>query len=279
MIDPKILSEPSMLREIVLKTIDRIAKEKIKTGLTRLREMAANVPRVPFEFSKNFLTDELSIIAEVKFSSPSKGVIAQGLAPIEVAKEYLDAGAKALSVLTEPLFFKGSISYLQEIRKKFPNARLLMKDFVVDEYQVYQARAYGADAILIIAALFDEHSLKEMVSKVQENGLESLIEVHDERELKLALETTTKLIGINNRNLKTMKIDLGTSEKLGPHVPADICLVSESGIANADQIRNLVRFGFRTFLIGTELMKTSSPGEALKKIIEDLKLIPKEMNK
>ena len=206
------------------------------------------------------------VIAEVKLASPSQGTIAQSADPVAVAQEYLRAGAAALSVLTEPDFFHGRPEYLVRIREACPDALLLMKDFVVDEYQLALARSWGADCVLLIVALLGSETRRYLES-ARRLGLSVLVEVHDEAELTIALETGAELIGVNNRDLRTLKISLEQSRRLAAHLPAGRNWICESGLETGADLAEMQALGCRGFLIGTSLMRTGDPGNALRELL------------
>ena len=188
--------------------------------------------------------------------------------PIEIAKEYLENGAAALSVLTERDIFKGDPFYLAEIRNEFPDAYLLMKDFIVDEFQLKMARSIGADTVLLIVALLGKERTKEMIELAQNYGFCPLVEVHNQEELEIALSAKAQFIGVNNRNLKTMEVSLENSKTLAKKVPKNITLISESGIKTHNDLKELKEYGFHGFLVGTSLMKTKQPGITLKGLLK-----------
>ena len=206
------------------------------------------------------------IIAEIKRSSPSKGLIRADFSPVVIARDYADHGASAISVLTEERFFQGSLTYLEEI-KAAVKVPLLRKDFIIDRYQMTEARSYGADAVLLIAALLEPSLLRELREIAAALSLDSLIEVHNEEELEQALQAGAEIIGINNRDLRTFEVNLATTEKLASRVPAGTLTVCESGIDGAEQIRQVERWGIHTFLIGEFLMRAPSPGEKLQELL------------
>lgn len=201
-------------------------------------------------------------IAEVKFASPSLGKIAAG-DPVKVAGQYLAHSAAAVSVLTEPDYFQGSITYLQRIRNAFPDALLLMKDFILDEMQLLQARLYGADAVLLIVAFLEIHTLEALYQRALSLGLTPLIEVHTQEELHIAQALGAQLIGVNNRNLHTLSVDLSVSKILSYGFNEQATFISESGIQSASDIQQLTKYGFDGFLIGGHLMQQANPGKAL----------------
>jgi len=217
-------------------------------------------------FARELSGDSRRIVAEIKRSSPSKGLIRADFSPLAIARDYADHGASAISVLTEEKFFQGSLTYLEEI-KNAVTVPLLRKDFVINPYQVTEARSYGADAILLIAALLDATVLRDLRETATALSLDSVVEVHNEEELERALNAGAEIIGINNRNLKTFEVSLATTEKLAPRVPGGILIISESGIDGAEQIRQVERCGIHNFLIGESLMRAPSPGEKLQELL------------
>ncbi len=256
-----------ILSEIGQKTKQRIRQLKAAEPQDLL--LSSRLPTInPKDFTARFKTGSRPrIIAEVKLASPSQGKISD-IAPIDAAQQYLNNGATALSVLTEPQYFNGDIRYLREIRQKFPDAYLLMKDFFVDEYQLDQALWAGADAILIIMALSGVEGAKHLLKAAEARNLTPLVEVHNAEELEAALSIDASLIGINNRNLKDMTISLQTSLDLINGIPKDKVCISESGIETASDLKRLSSAGFSGFLIGTSLMRSGTPGYGLKKLLE-----------
>lgn len=206
-----------------------------------------------------------SVIAEVKKGSPSKGVIREDFDPLTIAETYQANGATCLSVLTDENFFMGHLLYLAKIREVV-SLPLLRKDFICDPYQIYEARAAGADAILLIAAMLDAVQLAEYNALAGELHLDVLLEVHDETELESALTTGCELIGINNRNLQTFATDLATTERLLPLIPAGHFVVAESGISSRADVLRLQKAGARGFLVGESLMREDDIGTKLKEL-------------
>ena len=206
------------------------------------------------------------IIAEVKRTSPSQGMIRQDFDAVALAREFAAAGASALSVLTEERFFQGSLDYLERIKREV-SLPLLRKDFVLDEYQVFEARSFGADALLLIVALLDSTALQSLLASAGSLSLDALVEVHTEQELKTALETGAKMIGINNRDLQSFEVRVETTERLLPLVPKDILVVCESGIDSPERIEKFERLGVHAFLIGEALMRAPKPGEKLTELL------------
>jgi len=217
-------------------------------------------------FARELSGGSRRIVAEIKRSSPSKGLIRADFNPVVIARDYADHGASAISVLTEEKFFQGSLTYLEEIKRAVA-VPLLRKDFIIDPYQLTEARSYGADAILLIAALLESTILRDLRETATALSLDSVVEVHNEEELDRALDAGAEIIGINNRNLKTFEVSLATTEKLAPRVPGGTLIISESGIDGAEQIRQVERWGIHSFLIGESLMRAPNPGEKLQELL------------
>ncbi len=209
---------------------------------------------------------ETAVIAEVKKASPSKGIIRPDFEPVAIAESYLKGGATCLSVLTDEQYFKGSNDYLQAVRKVV-GLPVLRKDFMIDSWQIYQSRALGADCVLLIMACLDDEKLVELHDLAGDLGMDVLVEVHDEAEMERALATTAKLIGINNRNLKTFETSLTTSENLVKMVDAERIVVSESGIHHSADIEFLQQSNIHAYLIGESFMRHDNPGEQLHRLI------------
>ncbi|WP_096022655.1 indole-3-glycerol phosphate synthase TrpC [Campylobacter lanienae] len=241
-----------ILNKIIDRTKFDLEKQKQKLPFNILQK-ALSYSRSPLDPLKS-LKDGINIIAEVKKASPSKGVIRGDFDPLQIALEYERAGAWAISVLCEPHYFLGSIEYLGLVRR-FVNLPLLRKDFIIDRYQIAQARIYGADMILLIAKALDIGSLKDLSSYAKDLGLSVLMEIHDEEDLQKALECDVRLIGINHRNLKTFDMDMELSFKLKELIPSDRVVVAESGLYSYNQILSLNQNGIRGFLIGEHFMR------------------------
>jgi indole-3-glycerol phosphate synthase len=251
----------TILDEIAEKTRLRVARTKAAVPLELVREQAQS-PRqhVGGPNPKSLLFEEaltapgLSFICEVKKASPSKGVIAEDFPYLQIAREYEAAGASAISVLTEPDYFMGSDQYLREIAAevKIP---VLRKDFVVDEYQIYEAKVLGAQAVLLICALLNGETMASYVKIAGELGLQALVEIHNGAEAEQALAAGARIIGINNRDLKTFSVDLGLSARLRKLIPAGIVTVAESGVKSPDDVRALKDSGIDAVLIGESLMR------------------------
>ena len=207
-----------------------------------------------------------AIIAEVKKASPSRGVIRADFDPVQIARAYAQAGARAISVLTDAPFFQGSLAYLESIRRVVERP-LLRKDFIVDAYQLHEARAFGADAVLLIVGILSEEALRDLASQADALGLDALIEVHSSSELERAARCEAKLLGINNRDLRTFVTRLEVTESLAPLAPAGATVVAESGFKTAADLERLEAAGVRAFLIGESLMAAADPGVALRGLL------------
>lgn len=216
-------------------------------------------------FRKALMSRNPAIIAEIKKASPSAGLIRADFDPIKIAQEYQLAGASALSVITEVHHFQGGLENLASLRwnSKIP---LLRKDFIVDPYQILEARYVGADAVLLIAALLDAGTLRNLRGEAERYGMDALIEVHNEAELRKALDSGAALIGVNNRDLRTFEVSLDVSLNLARLMPKDVLAVAESGIRNSEDVRRLSDAGYRGFLVGEQLMRAPSPA-ALKDLL------------
>ena len=203
-----------------------------------------------------------AVIAEIKKASPSKGVLREEFIPADIAQSYAEHGAACLSVLTDVEFFQGSVDFLKQARASC-QLPVLRNDFMVDAYQIYESRAMGADAVLLIAACLDDAQMKDFEAIARNLDMAVLVEVHDQAELERALKLQTPLIGVNNRNLKTFEVSLDTTLSLRAQVPADRILVTESGIQTRDDVLRMGAAGVGAFLVGEAFMRASEPGEAL----------------
>jgi indole-3-glycerol phosphate synthase len=206
--------------------------------------------------------DRINVIAECKRRSPSRGVLRADYDPVAIARGYAQNGAAAISVLTEPTFFDGSLDHLAAVRAEL-ELPLLRKDFIVSDYQLFEARAAGADAVLLIAGAVERRELQSLVLRAEDLGLDALVEVHDGRELGTALDVGAKLIGVNNRNLRTLQVDVDVSERLIRSIPPHVTAVSESGLKTAEDLLRLRALGYRAFLVGERFMTEREPGAAL----------------
>ncbi len=246
----------TILDEIAERTVVRVDELKKKKALEAVRrEAEALGSATGFPFQKALATPDISFICEVKKASPSKGLIAEEFPYCAIAKEYEAAGAAAISVLTEPYYFLGRDTYLQEILQNV-SIPILRKDFTVDAYQIYEARILGASAVLLICALLEEAQLKEYLAAAHSLGLSALVETHTEEEVEMALRAGAGIIGVNNRNLKTFEVDMGISCRLRAMIPKEILFVSESGIQTAQDVAKLRENGTNGVLIGETLMRS-----------------------
>jgi indole-3-glycerol phosphate synthase len=208
----------------------------------------------------------VNVIAECKRRSPSRGVLRERYDPVAIATAYVEAGAAAISVLTEPAFFDGALDHLQAIRAAV-DVPLLRKDFIVSEYQLLEAKAAGADAVLLIVAALERHELQSLAAGAAGLGLDALVEVHDERELTMAIDAGARIVGVNNRNLRTLDVDVDASDRLIAAIPRGVVAVSESGLRTAGDLARLRALGYHAFLIGERLMTEADPGEALRGLL------------
>ncbi|MGZ4816172.1 MAG: indole-3-glycerol phosphate synthase TrpC [Terriglobales bacterium] len=258
---------PVTLDQIVAATRRRVGRIKDYTDMRALtRQAERHQPRGFQRALREVAQQRFGIIAELKKASPSRGLIRASFHPAALASELEFAGATVLSVLTDEEFFQGSLDYLAETSAavKIP---LLRKDFIIDEFQIIEARANCADAILLIVAALSDAELSTLYAKAKEFGLDVLCEVHDEAELSRALNAGFEIIGVNSRDLRTFHVDLNTAIQLGSRIPASVLRVAESGIASGDDIAHLRMAGYEAFLIGESLMKMDRPGDALRDLI------------
>lgn len=263
---------PDILKKIVANKMVEVETAKAATSIVELKARIGNLEDVPRGFERHLREAVLSgwtaIIAEVKKGSPSKGIIRPDFDHLEIAEIYQKNGASCLSVLTDEKFFLGHLRYLAAIRETV-SLPLLRKDFICDAYQIYEARAAGADAILLIAGILDLNQLRDFHATAVENQLDVLLEVHDEAEMEKALQTNCTLIGVNNRNLKTFETDLETTIRLSMMLPLDRFLVTESGINTREDIVKLQLAGAKAFLIGEAMMREKDIGAKLQELLND----------
>jgi indole-3-glycerol phosphate synthase len=264
------VSQPTttVLETIVARTRERVAERRRARPLEEVRAGAAGAPsRRPFAEALA-RPGRINVIAEHKRRSPSRGSIREDLAPAQVARAYEAGGAAALSVLTDEDFFGGRLDHLVEARSA-TTLPALRKDFVIDAYQVWEARAAGADAVLLIVAVLDDRDLVTLLAETAEAGLEALVEVHDGQELERALTGGARVVGVNNRDLKTLAVSLETATSLAPRIPDAVVAVAESGIKTGGDLRRLREAGYDAFLVGEHLMSAPDPGAALRALIEE----------
>ncbi|MZQ98724.1 MAG: indole-3-glycerol phosphate synthase TrpC [Acidaminobacter sp.] len=258
-----------ILDEIVEKRKIQLAKEISAVGREEMKRMAleiadsASPERATKGFAKALAAEGLSIIAEVKKASPSKGLIQPDFHPAEVAAAYERSGASAISVLTEEAYFQGGSDYLKQVRQAV-SLPIIRKDFIFDDYQIYEARVIGADAILLIVAILSDEEIRSFMALAASLGLDALVEVHDEAEMTRAIDCGAELIGINNRDLKTFNVELSTTQRLLPMVPKDRLCISESGIRDAKDMEAVRSWGADAVLIGETLMRSKDVEGTLK---------------
>jgi indole-3-glycerol phosphate synthase len=257
----------SILDTIAEKTKIRVAQAKESVPFEQMQELAlalvmCNTGNSLPCFEQALRQPGLSFICEVKKASPSKGIIAENFPYLEIAKEYEEAGASAISVLTEPEYFLGENQYLREIASavKIPTLR---KDFIIDAYQIYEAALLGARAVLLICALLDGKTLYSFIKITGDLNMSSLVEVHNEEEAEQAVQAGASIIGINNRDLKTFSVNIDTSARLRNHIPANIITVAESGVKSVEDVRAVKGHGFDAVLIGESLMRSSDKKQFL----------------
>ena len=255
--------EPMILDDITKQVRLRLEEDKKKISLEDMRDLAEKQedPR-EFPFERALRKEGLSYICEVKKASPSKGVIAEDFPYVEIAKDYEKAGASAISCLTERDFFQGHITYLKEIAQSV-TIPVLRKDFIIDAYQIYEARAMGAAAVLLICAILDEKTLTAYIGLAHSLGLSALVEAHDEGEVAMALQCGARVIGVNNRNLKDFTVSLHTSLSLRDLVPPSVLFITESGIKTKEDIAVIKERGVHGVLIGETLMKAQDKKQML----------------
>ncbi|HZM92371.1 MAG TPA: indole-3-glycerol phosphate synthase TrpC [Vicinamibacterales bacterium] len=258
---------PDLLGAIVAATKKITAVRRERESLASLeRRAAAAEPRGEAFLTALSKTGRANVIAECKRRSPSRGVLAVDYDAVAIARKYEAGGAAAISVLTEPTFFDGSLEHLAAVRQAV-RLPLLRKDFIVDEYQLFEARANGADAALLIAAALEQPDLVRLQRRAWELGLAALVEVHDEDELTRSIDSGARIIGVNNRNLRTLAVDVAASRRLGVRLPADVVGVSESGLTNRADLEELASQGYRAFLIGERFMTSPDPAAAIAELL------------
>lgn len=254
----------SVLERILEEKQEEVARQKRLIPQryleARIREDASLRP-----FAEALRGEHVAVIAEVKQASPSKGLLVRSFDPAAIAAQYEEGGAAAVSVLTDTPFFLGHLEHLPQVRT-VTTRPVLRKDFIIDVYQVYESRAWRADALLLIVAALEQSQLEELMAATRELGMDALVEVHTAAELERALAAGARVIGINNRDLRTFETRLETTEALAPHVPEDVVLVSESGIAHAGDVQRLARCGIDGVLVGEHLMRHPQPAALLKEL-------------
>ena len=254
-----------MLNKIIAEKREEVEQRKRRLSISTLKERIAQ-RKAPLDFASALSGDGTHLIAEVKRASPSRGILCPNFNPVALAKTYANGGAVAISVLTEVNYFKGNLDHLAAIREEV-SLPLLRKDFIFDQYQVYESRAYGADALLLIIAILSQEQLEELLSLSRNLGLSCLVEVHNKDEVERALSSSAKIIGINNRNLNTFKVDINTTRRLRPLIPKDRIVVSESGISNRSDVEKLKKWGVNTVLVGEALVTADDIPAKMKELI------------
>ena len=256
-----------ILDDIVADKIPEVERRKRELPVEELQEQIRE-QSPPLDFASALKGDRIKLIAEVKKASPSKGIIRKDFDPVNIALTYADNGAVAISVLTDEQYFMGSLEYLRKIRKALDTPiPLLRKDFMLDKYQVYEARAAGADAILLIVAILESEQIAELMELSHRLGMECLVETHNEYECEIAVNCGARIIGINNRDLKTFTVDIETTGRLRQLIPSDRIVVSESGIRNRNDIERLKGWNIDAVLIGESLMASADIATAMKEFL------------
>jgi indole-3-glycerol phosphate synthase len=246
----------NIIQEIAERAKERVREKKKTLPPEKLIEKAQLLGKGDFQFEKALRSEDVALICEIKKASPSKGLIAEDFPYLEIAKDYQEAGAAAISVLTEPFYFQGSESYLREIAGTV-SIPLLRKDFTVDSYMIYEAKLLGAGAVLLICSLLNSETLAEYINIADNLGISALVEAHSEEEILMALTAGARVIGVNNRDLKTFEVDISMSERLRRLVPSDMIFVSESGIKSREDIVKLRNIGVNAALIGEYIMRSA----------------------
>ncbi|MCB0424053.1 MAG: indole-3-glycerol phosphate synthase TrpC [Mangrovimonas sp.] len=259
----------SILDNIIAHKRSEVGLKKSQTPISQL-EQAPFFSRVTYSLKTNLMNSPSGIIAEHKRKSPSKAVINNSLNLIDVAKGYENAGVSGMSVLTDEKYFGGTLEDLKTARNTC-NLPLLRKEFIINEYQIIEAKASGADLILLIAAILTKDEIKSYSELAKSLGMEILLEVHNLEELEKSMMPSLDMIGVNNRNLKTFEVNLDISKSLSDRIPDDFVKVSESGISNVAAIKDLKTYGYQGFLIGENFMKTSNPGNSASQFINELR--------
>ncbi len=255
-----------ILDEIAEKTRARVGKCKEAISPEQMRKRALSMKaETGFPFEEALKKKGVSFICEVKKASPSRGIIAEHFPYVEIAREYEKAGADCISVLTEPDYFMGRTEYLREIREQV-SIPLLRKDFTVDEYMIYEAKVIGANAVLLICSLLEEETIRRWIDLCDELGMSALVEAHDGEEIQMAVRAGARIIGVNNRNLKTFQVDIGNCVRLREKIPAHILFVAESGMRTREDIAVLERGGVDGVLIGETLMRSADKEALLREL-------------
>ncbi|MCX6121153.1 MAG: indole-3-glycerol phosphate synthase TrpC [Ignavibacteriales bacterium] len=263
----------NILEEILEHKRQEVALAKKAMPLEQLKDMSG-FARNCYSLQKALSGKDTVVIAEIKKASPSKQVIREDFHPLEIARAYVDGGASALSVLTDKKYFQGDIRFIADMRSSVP-IPILRKDFIIDSYQLAEAKAFGADAVLLIAAALKPERMRDLFHEAASLGLECLVEVHTIRELNILNFIPARMIGVNNRNLSNFAVDISTTIRVASRIPKEIIIVSESGITNRKEIEQLAAHGIRAVLVGESFMRAHNPGEALRALLITSKDISK----
>jgi len=255
----------TILDELAAYAKERVEEAKRKVPLSEMKSLALSMQKDDFSFERALKKEGLSFILECKKASPSKGLIAEDFPYLDIAKDYEEAGADAVSVLTEPKWFLGKNEYLKEIAGEI-SLPVLRKDFTVDEYMIYEAKTISASAVLLICSLLSREQLLEYIEIADSLGLSALVEAHDEKEIETALSVNARIIGVNNRNLKDFSVDTKNSKRLRTLIPEDVLFVSESGVSDERDVADVKAFGADAVLIGEAMMKAKDKKEMLLKL-------------
>lgn len=256
-----------ILTKLADSTRDRVEREKKQIPLKMVKEQALAMKKGDFSFEKVIAEGDISFICEVKRASPSKGLLVEEFPYVQIARDYEEAGASCISVLTEPDYFKGDKKYLKEISENV-SIPLIRKDFVIDEYMIYDAKIHGASCVLLICSLLNKETMVKYIEICDNLGMSALVEAHDEQEIQKAIEAGARMIGVNNRDLKTFTVDIGNSERLRKLVPDNILFIAESGIKTNTDINRLRKANVNGVLIGETFMKAENKKEMLQKLRE-----------
>ncbi len=263
----RLRAQGKLLDEIMAWKREEVAKTKRERPLAELRALATTVPK-PLDFAAALRQPGVSLIAEVKRASPSRGLLCHDFDPEVLARTYVKNGAAAISVLTDARFFQGNLEHLALVKETVTAlgkpVPVLRKDFIFDPYQIWEARVAGADAILLIVAVLGDNALRALLAETRKLGMEALVEVHNEQELARALTAGAKIIGINNRDLRTFTVDLRVTERLRPLIPPDIIVVSESGVHTPEDVKRLAELKVDAILVGESLVRAKPETRAQK---------------
>lgn len=263
---------PDILKKIIFRKLEEIQQNCEKVPLREMKQKALMMTTSPTRGFAEALQAKLdakqsAVIAEIKKASPSKGVLRDPFDPVEIAKSYADNGAACLSVLTDQDFFQGSNAYLQQVREAV-DLPIIRKDFIVDDYQVYEARVIGADCILLIAAAIGDAQLYELTETAMQLGMDVLVEVHNEAEMERALRLPLPMIGINNRDLHTFEVSLDTTLRMLDMIEDDRIVITESGILSPEDVAKMRQHQVNSFLVGEAFMRADNPGEKLAELFQ-----------